>query len=293
MAAQEKQDILFRLETVIPIFQKFDEAYNMVVSLPMKKRDTIDPNSIPNTQIKKKVPKSLGGLFRSPADLVDFVTAPPSLSDMVRSTSLGRKLNDVLQFDPEGAEIDRIQDQLDAMPYQIEQLNQQTIVNNAEIDRQVAIAQGMCDEIRRRYSLLDMSWYPPDYQFYDAAVCFHKALRNGICETLGEAVRYYEEQSYRNQVLANQHEQIKYAFQQCILQGQTIDAINRQGEAIQQTMREEGAAIRQTIREEGSATRDAMYRTGSAIQGTIQSEGAASRKQSARQYKDFLRRFDR
>ena len=88
-----------------------------------------------------------------------------------------------------------------------------------------------------------------------------------MCETLGEAVKLYEEQRYRDQVLANQQTQIDLAYKQCNLQAMTIKAVYDQGAAIQETIQAEGAATRQTM----------------------QAEGAAAREQRAQQHKDLRR----
>lgn len=168
----------------------------------------------------------------------------------------------------------------DTINQQIRSSNQAASNYNADVDRQIAIAQQKCNMIRQQISQMDMSWYPPDYCYSDASAFFYKAINNGMCETLGEAVRLYDEKQYRDQVLANQQEQINLAYRQCILQGMTISAIYNQGAATRQAIQAEGAAIRQTIQAEGAATR-----------GTIQNEGAAARQQREQQYKDFLRRF--
>ena len=153
--------------------------------------------------------------------------------------------------------------------------------HNAEIDRQIAIAQKKCDEVRQKIARLDMSWYPPHYCCADASAFFYKALINGMCETLGEAAVLYEEHLFRNRVLANQQEQIRYAYQQCILQGQTIA-----------TIRDEHEKTRGTIHDEHEKTRGTIHVEHEATRGVIQAEGEAIREQQDEQYKDFCRRTD-
>ena len=85
----------------------------------------------------------------------------------------------------------------------------------------------------------------------------------------------------RNRVLANQQEQIRYAYQQCILQGQTIA-----------TIRDEHEKTRGTIHDEHEKTRGTIHVEHEATRGVIQAEGEAIREQQDEQYKDFCRRTD-
>lgn len=129
-------------------------------------------------------------------------------------------------------------------------------VTNA-LDSQIAFAEQKCEAVRQQVSQLDMSWYPPDYCCSDAANFFYKAINNNMCGTLGEAVVLYEQKLFQDQVLANQQKQISLAYEQCILQRQTLGAVVAEGEA---------------------------------IQGAIHAEGAAGRQQREEIYKDFIRR---
>lgn len=156
----------------------------------------------------------------------------------------------------------------DTVNQQIRNSNQNANLHNAEVDKQIALAEQKCVAIRQRVSQIDMSWYPPDYCFSTASAFFYKAINNGMCETLGEAVKLYEEQRYRDQVLANQQKQIDLAYKQIILQAMTIATLHQEGAATRETMQAEGATARQTM----------------------QAEGAAAREQRAQQYKDFRRR---
>lgn len=149
---------------------------------------------------------------------------------------------------------------------------------NAEIDRQIAIAQRKCDEVRQKIARLDMSWYLPDYCCSDASAFFYKALNNNMCETLGDAAVLYEEYLHRNRVLANQQTQIRLAYQQCILQGMTIATVRDEHEKTRETLQDELEKTRGTIQDEHEKTR-----------GVIQAEGAAAREQREKLYEDFRR----
>lgn len=156
--------------------------------------------------------------------------------------------------------------------------NDSAYIHNVDVDKQIAIAELRLDVIRQKISQIDLSWYPPDFLFSDAAKYFHMAIRNQMCDKLGEAVKLYNEQLFRNEHLSNQRKQISLAFTQCVLQAVTIDTIRSEGQATRNTIREEGSMTRGTIMAEGNATRSAIH-----------AEGAASREQNERHHQQNRR----
>ena len=292
MKTQEKQAILYNLQTVTGIFQEFEQAYNMVVSLPQQKQTVYNEVDIPNPI---KAVASTGSSIVVTVIAYIVLIIPSLIAAVVLLTLVKLAQNtsvvllvsviiNVIAAKYIGGFISRkiraggrkIQDTINQ---QIRDSNQAASSYNVDVDRQIAIAQQKCNMIRQQISQMDMSWYPPDYCYSVASAFFYKAINNGMCETLGEAVRLYDEKQYRDQVLANQQQQINLAYRQCILQGMTISAICSQGEATRRTIQAESEATRQTIQAESAATR-----------GTIQDESAAARKQREDIYKDFRRR---
>lgn len=292
MTAQEKQATLQRLQIVTGIFQEFEQAYNMVVSLPKAKKAIYDEVEVPDP-VKHAASKGTSILVTVIAYVIlilPSVMVAGGLAGLLHLTKhTGLVLLLSIAINVVGAKYlggfiskkiqaggNKIQDTVNQ---QIRNSNQNANIHNAEVDKQIALAEQKCVAIRQRVSQMGMSWYPPDYCFSAASAFFYKAINNGMCETLGEAVKLYEEQRYRDMVLANQQKQIDLAYKQCILQAMTIAALYQ-----------EGAATRETMQAEGAATRSAIYTEGAATRGTIQAEGAASRAQRAQQYKDFRRR---
>ena len=297
MTAQEKQVTLQNLQIVTRLFQEFEEANNMVISLPNQKRtalstpeemgelfqDTLQHASPLATSLQMFtmgsplkytmivylaayfiaiIPAFMAGrlvgmLFGKSAIMTVYM-----ILSIIGTIYIGRfikkQINKIIHSGDK-----RLQDKIRGYQEAADR-------HNAEINRQIAIAQKKCDEVRQKIARLDMSWYLPNYCCSDASAFFYKALINGMCETLGEAAVLYEEHLFRNQVLANQQKQIRLAYQQCVLQGQTIA-----------TIRDEHEKTRGTIHVEHEATR-----------GVIQAEGEAIREQQDEQYKDFCRRTD-
>lgn len=289
MTAQEKQMILQRLQIVTGIFQEFEQAYNMVVSLPKAKKAIYGEVEVPDPvkHVASKGTSILVTVITYVILILPSVMVAGGVAGLLHLTQLTLPLTVVLnvigakylggfiskKIQAGGSKIQNTVNQ------QIRNSNQNANVHNAEVDKQIALAEQKCVAIRQRVSQMDMSWYPPDYCFSAASAFFYKAINNGMCETLGEAVKLYEEQRYRDQVLANQQKQIDLAYKQCILQAMTMAAIYQ-----------EGAATRETIQAEGAATRGAIYTEGAATRDTIHSEGAASRAQREQHYKDFRHR---
>lgn len=295
MTAQEKQVTLRNLQIVTGIFQEFEQAYNMVVSLPQQKKAVYKEMDVPEP-LKYAASKgssilvtiiayviliipSIGvtgvllGLLRL-TQHTGLIWLVSIIINVVGAKYLGGFISKKIQ-----AGGNKIQDTVNQ---QIRNSNQNANLHNAEVDKQIALAEQKCVAIRQRVSQMDMSWYPPYYCFSAASTFFYKAIINGMCETLGEAAKLYEEQRYRDQVLANQQKQIDLAYKQIILQAMTIKAVYDQGAAIQGTIQAEGAAARQTMQAEGEATRE-----------TMQAEGAAFREQQERHHQDFRRWFGR
>lgn len=308
MTAQEKQVTLQNLQIVTRLFQEFEEAYNMVISLPNQKRtalstpeelgelfqDTLQHASPLATSLQMFtmgsplkymvtvyvaayfiaiIPAFMAGrlvgmLFGKSAIMTVYM-----ILSVIGTIYIGRfikkQINKIIHSGDK-----RLQDKIRGYQEAADR-------HNAEINRQIAIAQKKCDEVRQKIARLDMSWYLPNYCCSDASAFFYKALNNNMCETLGEAAVLYEEHLFRNQVLANQQEQIRYAYQQCILQGQTIA-----------TIRDEHEKTRGTIHDEHEKTRGTIHVEHEATRGVIQAEGEAIREQQDEQYKDFCRRTD-
>lgn len=291
MTAQEKQATLQRLQIVTGIFQEFEQAYNMVVSLPKAKKAIYSEVGVPDP-VKHAASKGTSILVTVIAYVIlilPSVMVAGGLAGLLHLTNhTGLVLLLSIAINVVGAKYlggfiskkiqaggNKIQDTVNQ---QIRNSNQNANVHNAEVDRQIALAEQKCVAIRQRVSQMDMSWYPPYYCFSAASAFFYKAIINGMCETLGEAVKLYEEQRYRDQVLANQQKQIDLAYNQCILQAMTIATLYQEGAATRETMQAEGAATRQTMQAEGAATR-----------GAIHAEGAAAREQRAQQHNDLRR----
>ena len=308
MTAQEKQVTLQNLQIVTRLFQEFEEAYNMVISLPNQKRTALS------------TPEELGELFQdtlqnasplatslqmftmgSPLKYMVTVYVAAYFIAIIPAFMAGRLVG--MLFGKSAImtvymilsiigtiyigkfikkQIYKIIHSGDKrLQAKIRGYQEAADRHNAEIDRQIAIAQKKCDEVRQKIARLDMSWYPPHYCCADASAFFYKALINGMCETLGEAAVLYEEHLFRNQVLANQQKQIRLAYQQCVLQGQTIA-----------TIRDEHEKTRGTIHDEHEKTRGTIHVEHEATRGVIQAEGEAIREQQDEQYKDFCRRTD-
>jgi hypothetical protein len=308
MTAQEKQVTLQNLQIVTRLFQEFEEAYNMVISLPNQKRtalstpeemgelfqDTLQHASPLATSLQMFtmgsplkymvtvyvaayfiaiIPAFMAGrlvgmLFGKSAIMTVYM-----ILSVIGTIYIGRfikkQINKIIHLGDK-----RLQDKIRGYQEAADR-------HNAEINRQIAIAQKKCDEVRQKIARLDMSWYLPNYCCSDASAFFYKALNNNMCETLGEAAVLYEEHLFRNQVLANQQKQIRLAYQQCVLQGQTIA-----------TIRDEHEKTRGTIHVEHEKTRGTIHVEHEATRGVIQAEGEAIREQQDEQYKDFCRRTD-
>jgi len=308
MTAQEKQVTLQNLQIVTRLFQEFEEANNMVISLPNQKRtalstpeemgelfqDTLQHASPLATSLQMFtmgsplkytmivylaayfiaiIPAFMAGrlvgmLFGKSAIMTVYM-----ILSIIGTIYIGRfikkQINKIIHSDDK-----RLQDKIRGYQEAADR-------HNAEINRQIAIAQKKCDEVRQKIARLDMSWYLPNYCCSDASAFFYKALNNNMCETLGEAAVLYEEHLFRNQVLANQQKQIRLAYQQCVLQGQTIA-----------TIRDEHEKTRGTIHDEHEKTRGTIHVEHEATRGVIQAEGEAIREQQDEQYKDFCRRTD-
>ena len=320
MTAQEKQVTLQNLQIVTGIFREFEEAYNMVVSLPSQKRtalstpeemgelfqDTLQHASPLATSIqltamsnplKYTVIVYAAAYFISiiPAFMIGYlagklfgnsaVMTVYMILSVVGTIYIGRFIKkQVNKFIHSGDK--RLQDKIRGYQEAADR-------HNAEIDRQIAIAQKKCEEVRQKIARLDMSWYLPNYCCSDASAFFYKALNNNMCETLGDAAVLYEEYLFRNKVLANQQEQIRLAYQQCILQGQTIATIRDEHERTRGTIHDEHERTRGTIHDEHEKTRGTIHDEQEATRGAIHAEGAASREQRDKQYKDLRRRTGR
>ena len=308
MTAQEKQVTLQNLQIVTRLFQEFEEAYNMVISLPNQKRtalstpeemgelfqDTLQHASPLATSLqmftmgsplKYMVTVYVAAYFIAiipafmAAHLVGMLFGKSAIMtvymilSVIGTIYIGRfikkQINKIIHLGDK-----RLQDKIRGYQEAADR-------HNAEINRQIAIAQKKCDEVRQKIARLDMSWYLPNYCCSDASAFFYKALNNNMCETLGEAAVLYEEHLFRNQVLANQQKQIRLAYQQCVLQGQTIA-----------TIRDEHEKTRGTIHDEHEKTRGTIHVEHEATRGVIQAEGEAIREQQDEQYKDFCRRTD-
>nr|WP_290463363.1 hypothetical protein [Acutalibacter muris] len=320
MTAQEKQVTLQNLQIVTGIFQEFEEAFDMVVSLPNQKRtalstpeemdelfqDTLQHASPLATSLQMFtmgsplkytmivylaayfiaiIPAFMAGrlvgmLFGKSAIMTVYMILS-IIGTIYIGKFIKKQINKIIHSGDK-----RLQDKIRGYQEAADR-------HNAEIDRQIAIAQKKCDEVRQKIARLDMSWYPPHYCCADASAFFYKALINGMCETLGEAAVLYEEHLFRNRVLANQQEQIRYAYQQCILQGQTMLTLRDEFEKTRGTIHDEHDKTRGTIHAEHEATRGRIHDEGEATRGAIHAEGEATRGQMDKQYKDLRRRTGR
>lgn len=274
MTAQEKTVLLKNLQTVTGIFQEFEQAYNMVVSLPQQKQAIYNEINVPK-QIKSVASTGSSAVVGVIAYIVLFIPCYMVLGFILGIVSADYLVNHfgtviliVAILDVFAAKFaaklinekikaggNKLQDSINQ---KIRTSNDAASAHNIDVDKQIALAEQKCEVLRQKVAQMDMSWYPPDYYSSDASSFFYKALNNGRCETLGEAVNLYEEHLYRDQTLANQQKQIDLAFTQCVLQAMTIDAIHSEGAATRETIMAEGAATRSTIMSEGAATRGAI-----------------------------------
>lgn len=282
MEAQERDVLLNKLQVLTGIFESFERAYNRVVSLPSQKRATIDEIEKLPTSVNVVGTTAIGcgsyAIMFIPSLIVTSLIFT-IISSVIRPFGGSVPNWMIWAMIPLIFVIDifatRFVTKLvkrkgkDAINQKIRNNNQEVFWHNRDVDSQIAAAEYECQILREKVAQMDLSWYPPDYMFSDASKSFYKSIRNGICQTLGEAVKYYEEQLYRNQVLANQQKQINLAFTQCILQSMTISAIYSEGAATRQTIQQEGAATRQTIQQEGAATRGTIEQQGQAAQDAL------------------------
>ena len=178
MTAQEKQATLQRLQIVNGIVQEFEQSYNMVVSLPKQKKAVYNEMDVPEP-LKYAASKGssilvtviayviliipsvavagvLAGLLRltQHAGLILLVSI---IINVVGAKYLGGFISKKIQ-----AGGNKIQDTVNQ---QIRNSNQNANLHNAEVDKQIALAEQKCVAIRQRVSQMDMSWYPPDYCF--------------------------------------------------------------------------------------------------------------------------------
>lgn len=285
MTAVEKQQTLQNLKIVTGIFQEFEQAYNIVVELEQDKRAL-------RRELEVSQPvKAVAGLGSSvaatliayvilflPSILIGWFVMAPRLGasmllafviNLAGAILLGKPINRM--FRAGGSKVQN------TINRRIQTVNEDIKAYNASVDEKIDLAQEKCDKVREKILQLDMSWYPPDYCCSDASSFFYKAIINGKCETLGEAVNLYDEQLYRDQTLANQKEQINLLYKQCILQAQTIAAIHSEGAATRKAIQAGAAAVSGAIWANGDATRDAIW-----------ANGEASRQQVAAIYKDFI-----
>ena len=297
MTAQEKQVMLHNLQIVTGIFQEFEQVYNMVMSLPQQKRLVYNELDVPDP-IKSAAGKGssvVATVIAYVILIIPSIIVASVIATLLRLThqaglvalisiainAVGAKYLGGIISRKINAGGSKIQGTINQ---HIRSSNQAASMHNAEVDRQMAIAQQKCNAIRQRLLQMDMSWYPRgksvNYWCSYASSFFYEALDTGMCETIGEAVKLYREELFRDQVLANQQQQISLAYQQVILQGMTIDAIH-----------EEGAATRETIRYEGEATRGTIQAEGAATRQTIQDVGAAAREQRERHHNDYRHWF--
>lgn len=141
--------------------------------------------------------------------------------------------------------------QVDAENARIIEQNKQTRAKCAEMDRQYDImAQNLANSCT--------GWYPPDYCDLASVQFFIDAFRNYKADTIGEAVRLYDESQYRQSVLAAQAQQsaqlnrIIYGQQEL---GQLLHTTNmlQVGRMIQSSI--QTAHLENTIRSEAASVR--------------------------------------
>jgi len=295
MTAQEKQETLLKLRTVIPLFQEFEGSLYAAQTFSKLKKEAIR-NSVPVVGPLMEFTEFMDNLkpltdtveplrnARAKANAVadSAISAGVSITAMVMASIImiipsiiaGAMVSAIITailrpilWPIFGQRISSVIMGLTlAAAIIIEIIGTKRLsrfirrktqkVTNA-LDSQIAFAEQKCEAVRQQVSQLDMSWYPPDYCCSDAANFFYKAINNNMCGTLGEAVVLYEQKLFQDQVLANQQKQISLAYEQCILQRQPLGAVVAEGEA---------------------------------IQGAIHAEGAAGRQQREEIYKDFIRR---
>lgn len=302
MTAQEKQTMLHDLQVVTGIFREFEEACNMVASLPGQRRAVYNEVDVPD-QVKAVASKGSTVLVTIVAYIIliiPSVIVAGIISAILRLTQhVGLMLLIAIVINAIGAKYlggiisrkiqaggGKLQD---AVNRQIRSSNQAATVHNAEVERRLVLAQQRVDAVREKIRQMDMSWYPVSYHTSNASAFFYDAFLNGKCDSMKEAVNLYDQYITQNRMLANQMKQIDLLYQQCILQEQTIAAIHYEGAATRETIRDEGAQTRQTIWQSGEYTRETIRDEGARTRETIHAEGEAARRQQDWQYRNSNR----
>ena len=149
--------------------------------------------------------------------------------------------------------------------------NKNAAVHNESVDKQIAVAEENCNVIRNEIAGYDLSWYPPDYFYSDAAESFARYLRNQRANSLGEAVNLYEEEKYRNEMTDLQRQQLTAAWTQCILQAQTINAIYTEGQMTRDAINTQGQMTRDVINTQGQMTRNSINSAANSVNQGISS----------------------
>lgn len=271
-----REELIQNLDFLAYQFKRFEDQYNLVVSLPQNKKGTYSDKS-------KKTVKSItsGTSFVGFFILGIFLMFIPGLIGWGVIVMIIEKIFNLRVGDATAFCLWLIAWLVLAITFAVlmskkvtkkainkmDSYNSGVVSNNINIDNQVAVAEQNCVAIRNEIARLDLSWYPPDYSYSQAASSFASYLRNQRVNTLGEAVNLFETERYRNAVTANQRQQIQIqkqqlaaAWMQCILQQQTIDSINRQGEMTRQTINMQGQTTRETITSAATSAAEATKR---------------------------------
>lgn len=253
----ERQELVQKLEFIGEKFARFEKQYNLVKSLPRNKQVVFSDK---NQSTIKMV--TSGTSFVGFAVLGAFLMLIPTIfiSCVVGLLKTGR-------FDPDVATAilgwfvltflfakSKAKKMSKKAGNKLAQHNSKAAVHNVDVDRQIAIAEQNCQAIRNEITQLDLSWYPPSYSYSQAAYSFANYIKNFRANNMQEAVNLFEEDQYRTQMTDLQRQQVSLqkqqlvaAWTQCILQCQTIGAINNQGAMTRTAINNQGAMTRNAI----------------------------------------------
>ena len=281
MEREERNSLVQNLEFVAGLLKRFEQQYNLVVSLPGSK------SMVYSDQSKKTVKNATrGASFVALLALGLIIMIFPSLIIEGIFYGLIVMVTGEIYEVGGGAIIIWIVLWL-AMSIVFANLisknagkmaekklndhNKNAAVHNESVDKQIAVAEENCNVIRNEIAGYDLSWYPPDYFYSDAAESFARYLRNQRANSLGEAVNLYEEEKYRNEMTDLQRQQLTAAWTQCILQAQTINAIYTEGQMTRDAINTQGQMTRDAINTQGQMTRNSINSAANSVNQGISS----------------------
>ena len=283
MEREERNSLVQNLEFVAGLLKRFEQQYNLVVSLPGSK------SMVYSDQSKKTVTGvTRGASFVGLFVLGLFIMILPSfvVAGLINAlivfvtgndTGTGAVITAIIIWlvsllAMSGVFANLISKNAGKMAEKkLNDHNKNAAVHNESVDKQIAVAEENCNVIRNEIAGYDLSWYPPDYFYSDAAESFARYLRNQRANSLGEAVNLYEEEKYRNEMTDLQRQQLTAAWTQCILQAQTINAIYTEGQMTRDAINTQGQMTRDAINTQGQMTRNSINSAANSVNQGISS----------------------